>query len=180
MTRNYVVSADKGLANVWVYVKAGLEGKKLDLPAGPEPVIEQSGCMYEPYMSAMMVGQKFKIRTMDTFLHNVHSLSANPANSFNFAQLSKGQENEKTFGTAELPVTIKCDVHAWMFCYVAVFDHPFFAVTDKDGNFKISGLPAGKYTLEAFHRKAGKAPKEITVGGDAQKVDFTLKVPAPQ
>ena len=180
MTRNYVVSADKGLANTFVYVKAGLEGKKFDLPAGPEPLLDQVACIYEPYVLGVMVNQKIKVRTSDATLHNVHSLSAKTENSFNFAQMTKGQENEKTFGAAELPVTVKCDVHSWMFAYVGVFEHPFFAVTDKDGAFKITGLPAGKYTLEAFHRKAGKTTQEITVGGDNQKVDFTLKAPIPQ
>ena len=50
---------------------------------------------------------------------------------------------------------MKCDVHPWMFAYIGVVDHPYFAVTDKDGNFTIKNVPAGKYTVEAVHQKAG-------------------------
>jgi hypothetical protein len=66
-----------------------------------------------------------------------------------------------------------------MFAFVAIFEHPFFAVTDKDGAFKISKLPPGKYTIEALHRKAGKVTKEITVTDKDQQVDFSLELKAP-
>jgi len=76
-------------------------------------------------------------------------------------------------------VRFKCDVHPWMFAYVGVVEHPFFAVTDKDGNFKVSGVPNGNYTIEAYHPKThGANPgetQEITVNGDT-KVDFTIKL----
>jgi hypothetical protein len=66
-----------------------------------------------------------------------------------------------------------------MFAYVGVLDHPYFAVSAKDGSFKIANLPAGKYTIEAYHLKAGKKEQQITVGADEKKtVDFELEVPA--
>jgi hypothetical protein len=176
-TRFYLVSADKGLGNVFVYVKTGLEGKKFD-PVGEEPVIDQVGCLYEPYVSGLMAGQKFKVRNSDPVLHNVHA-TPKVNTEFNFAQTTKGQENEKVFDKPELKLRLKCDVHPWMFAFVHVVENPFYAVTDKDGNFKISGLPAGKYTLEFIHMKAGTTTKEIEVAGDT-KADATLKAPAPQ
>ena len=69
--------------------------------------------------------------------------------------------------------------HPWMFAYVGVFDHPFFAVTDEKGNFKISNLPDGKYTLVAYHRKTHNTEegvlKEITVTGDST-VELTVEI----
>ena len=67
--------------------------------------------------------------------------------------------------------------------YVAVSDNPFFAVTDKDGNFKITGLPAGTYTIEAFHEKTHRGgagvTQKITVGADDKKsADFVVEVKA--
>ena len=46
-------------------------------------------------------------------------------------------------------LSFKCDVHPWMFAYVCVSEHPCFAVSGKDGTFKIKDVPPGKYTLEA-------------------------------
>jgi len=81
-------------------------------------------------------------------------------------------------------VKLKCDVHQWMFAYAGVQSHPYFAVTDADGNFKIADVPAGSYTLTAYHLKAhGAKPGEaqdITVAGSPVTANFTVEVPAPQ
>jgi len=111
-------------------------------------------------------------------MHNVHA-TPKVNKEFNFAQVTKGQENPKTFDKSEVLVRMKCDVHPWMFAYVGVLEHPYFSVTDKEGSFKISNLPAGKYTIEAYHLKAGAKQQEITVTADDKKtVDFELAVPA--
>lgn len=177
-TRHYVTSKDGGLANVFVYIK---DAKKAP-PAGEAQMLDQVGCMYEPYILGVVAGQNFKIRNSDSEFHNVHATpdakSGNP--EFNFGQPVKGQVNEKAFPNPEVLVRIKCDVHPWMFAYVGVCDHPYFAVTDKDGNFKISGLPDGKYTIVAYHLKThGKASegvvKTIEVKGAATQ-DFAVEL----
>ncbi len=170
-TRHYVVGADGGLANTFVYIKEVPGGKTYEAPADM-PVLDQKGCMYEPYAMGVMVNQKFKIRNSDPLMHNVN------AGVFNFAQTSQGQETIKSFAKAEVPVKFMCNVHPWMFSFMGVFEHPFFAVTDKDGSYKLpAGLPAGKYTMVAYHPKAGETTQEVTVGADDKKTaDFTLKV----
>jgi hypothetical protein len=175
-TRHYVVGADKGLANVFVYVKQGAAATPP--AAGEGPILDQINCQYEPYVMGMVTNQKLKIRNSDPLLHNVHA-TPKVNKEFNFAQVTKGQVNEKTFDKAEVLVRMKCDVHPWMFAYIGVVDHPYFGVTDKDGSFKISNLPAGKYTIEAVHLKAGNKQQEITVTGDEKKaINFELEVPA--
>ena len=81
------------------------------------------------------------------------------------------------FPSAESFLRIKCDVHSWMFSYVSVMDHSYFAVSGKDGSFTIKNVPPGKYTLVAMHRKAAAAgvEKEIEVTADGAKADFTLE-----
>ncbi len=78
-------------------------------------------------------------------------------------------------------VKIKCDVHNWMFAYAGVVDNPYFAVSDADGHFKIANVPAGKYTLTAYHLKAhGSKPgetQEMTVAEGPVTADFTVEVP---
>ena len=177
-TRHYVVGQDGGLANVFVYLKDA----KATPATGPGPLLDQVGCMYEPYVFGVVAGQKFKVKNSDPELHNVH---ATPKNNpeFNFGQPLKDQVNEKSFEKPEVLVRIKCDVHPWMFSYVGVVEHPYFAVTDKDGSFKISGVPDGDYTVVAYHLKThGANPgltQKVSLKGSA-KQDFTVELPAAQ
>jgi len=175
-TRHYVVGADKGLANVFVYIKQGAQKTPA---AGEGPLLDQVGCMYEPYVMGVVTGQKFNIRNSDALLHNVHATPKPGSGNkeFNFAQVSKGQVNPKSFDAPEVLVRMKCDVHGWMFAYIGVVDHPYFAVTDKDGNFTIKNVPAGKYTVEAVHQKAAPTGKTAEVEA-GKSVNFEIEVPA--
>src|SRR2546426_559493 len=148
-TRHYVVDKEGGLANVFVYIKSGLTEKNFPTPTDT-PVLDQAGCEYMPYVMGVMVNQKFKIKNSDPAMHNVHALPKPGSGNaeFNFAQPLKDLVSEKSFPSPEVPVKFMCNVHNWMFAYVGVFDHPFFAVTGKDGTFKISGVPNGKYVIE--------------------------------
>jgi hypothetical protein len=187
-TRHYVVGKDNGLANVFVYISKGLEGKKFS-PSTQVVELNQVGCNYNPYVFGVMVGQPVRIKNSDPLMHNIHALPKVDGNTeFNFAEPSQGDVNESKWTECikqpEVMVKLKCDVHQWMFAYAGVQDHPFFAVTDADGNFKIANLPAGKYTLTAFHVKAhaGKSgeSQEITVADSPVTANFTIEVPAPQ
>jgi hypothetical protein len=174
-TRHYVVGNGGGLANVFVYLKDA----KPAPPTGDAPVLDQKGCMYEPYVMGVVVNQKFKIHSSDALLHNVHA-TPKLNKEFNFAQVTKGSEDSRSFDQPEILVRIKCDVHPWMFAYIGVCEHPYFAVTDKDGNFKISGVPDGKYTVVAYHLKThGANPgvsQSLEVKGSV-KQDFTVEIP---
>jgi len=73
-------------------------------------------------------------------------------------------------------IPVKCNVHPWMRAYIGVVHHPFFAVTGDDGMFTIKDLPAGTYTLEAWHETYGTMDQQITVGAnDSKTIDFTYK-----
>ncbi len=69
---------------------------------------------------------------------------------------------------------VKCDIHPWMNAYVAVVDHPYYAVTGPDGSFELENLPPGTYTIEAWHEKYDVIERTITIGDDeTQTLDFT-------
>jgi plastocyanin len=188
-TRWFVVGKDNGLGDVFVYISKGLpEGKTYPVPSTPVE-INQTGCMYYPYVSGAMLGQTVGFKNSDTFLHNVHAMPKVEGNSeFNVAEVSQGDVNDAKFKEnitkPEVLVKIECDVHPWMFCYVGVRPDPFFAVTDKDGQFKISNVPPGKYTLTAYHLKThGASPgvsQEVTVGDGPATADFTIDAPKPK
>jgi plastocyanin len=164
------------MANVFIQVKSGLPRK--DYPAPAEPVvIDQKGCMYEPHVAGVLVGQTLKILNPDGTLHNVHSLSKiNP--EFNLAMPKFRAETTKVFDKPEFMFPMKCDVHPWMSAWVTVMAHPFFSVTKPDGKFTIENLPAGTYELEAWHEKLGTQTATVTVAdGDAKEINFTFTRP---
>lgn len=178
-THRYQVAADGGLANVFVYISKGTEGKKFDALTTPVQ-LDQKNCMYQPYIIGVMVNQPIQIKNEDPVLHNVHALPKKN-DEFNFAQPLQGQTDERKFSNPEVLIKVKCDVHDWMLAYVGVVDNPYFAITDKDGKFTIKNVPAGDYTLTAYHLKAhGTKPgesKTIKVTDAPTTADFTVEVP---
>jgi plastocyanin len=181
--QSVVADAKGGLANVVVSIKKE-EGAELGGEAKKDAVVlDQKGCMYEPHVLAMQAGQDLMVKNDDEFMHNVHSLaSVNP--SFNFAQPNKdpGKKVDDPIKAPEY-FRVKCDVHPWMSAYIAVFEHPFFAVTKEDGSFSIDtkGLKDGDYTIEFWHEKfASDAPQEekVTVKDGKAEVKHAFKAEA--
>ncbi|MDO8730775.1 MAG: carboxypeptidase regulatory-like domain-containing protein [Candidatus Omnitrophota bacterium] len=172
MSRELVASNGK-LQNVLVYVKDGVTGS---FPAPTEAVvINQTGCMYEPHVFGIQAGQKLEILNSDATLHNVNC-QPKLNKKFNLAQPTKGMKSAKTFDQPEVPVPFKCNVHPWMTAYAGVFGHPFFAVSGADGAFSISNLPAGTYTLEAWHEKLGAKTQTVTIAeGESKKITFSFE-----
>lgn len=180
-TRHYVVGPKGELANVVVYIKSGLQ--RQFGPVQPGPLIDQVGCMFEPYISAVVAGQTFQVRNSDSTLHNVHATPKVPGNrEFNVGQPVEGQVNTFAIPIPEMNFRIKCDVHPWMFTYISVFDHPYFAVTDTNGFFQLPAqIPAGTYVIGASHLKttgAGELTQEVTLReGEQRSITFEFTVP---
>src|SRR5512140_2491751 len=171
-----VVAADKGLANVFVYVKSGITGTYP--PPTTAAVIDQKGCTYHPHVFGVVAGQNIEILNSDATLHNIHSLPEKNE-AFNLGMPVQGMKYTKKFDKPEVMVKIKCDVHGWMSAYCGVVAHPFFAVTAADGTYTIKNLPAGTYTIEAWHEKFGTQTQQVTVGAtDSKAVPFTFKAGA--
>jgi hypothetical protein len=81
-----------------------------------------------------------------------------------------------TFANAEVLIPFKCDVHAWMYAYVGVVDHPYFAITGDGGKFELRGVPPGTYSIEAVHERLGRQSLPVTVGEkDSKEVTFSFK-----
>ena len=174
----YAVGADgKSLQYVFVYVKDGLGNYVYDPPSGTAQ-IDQKNCRYHPHVFGMRVGQTLEIVNSDPTLHNIHALPKGNQ-EFNTGQPIQGMKTTHTFTAKEVMVPFKCDVHGWMNAYVGVLDHPYYAVTDKDGKFELKGLPPGTYTIEAWHEKLGATTQSVTLGAkESKEVNFTFKAPA--
>ncbi len=166
-----------GLENVFVYVKSGLNGYYFDTPA--EPVkLDQKGCRYHPHVFGLQVGQPVEVTNSDPTLHNVHALPATNQ-EFNASTPFTGTKITKRFTAPEVMVPFKCDVHGWMSAYAGVLDHPYFAVSAGGGGFELRNVPAGTYTIEAWHEKLGTRAQTVTLGEKASTdVTFTFKAAA--
>jgi len=170
-----VVNPNGTLANVFVYVKAGLPAGAT-YPAPTTPVeLDQSGCRYHPHVLGIRVGQPLNIKNSDPLLHNIKA-KAVKNRPFNVSQPNvTTTPTVRTFAQPEVMVSLECNVHGWMNAFVGVLPHPFFAVTGADGGFSLKGLPPGTYTIEAWHEKYGTQTATVTVTGTETKTsDLTF------
>ena len=156
---NTVLASGGGLANVFVYLSEGVSGG----PAASGSVpLNQENCRYEPHVFGVQSGQDIAITNSDNFLHNINA-SPTENRGFNISQPRAGITSTQSFSVAEVMVPIRCDVHGWMNAYVGVVDHPYFAASDATGNFSIGNVPAGTYTVTAWHEEYGTMTTSVTV-----------------
>ena len=173
-----VVSEGNGLKNTIIYLMDISSGEGFPKGAKVKHQIDQKGCQFNPHVSLIPVGQRLTMLNPDKIMHNVHIFSKkNPA--YNKSQPgSRRKMPVKAVKKAEGPVAVKCDVHGWMKAWIAYIPHPYFAVTDENGQYKLENVPPGTYKLGYWHEACGtntESPESVTVdaGGAATK-DFTL------
>lgn len=169
-----VMTDSKGdLQNVVVFVSEGLGDRKFDPPTQPV-VVEQKGCMYQPHVLAVQANQPLHVVNDDPTSHNIHPTPANNR-EWNKAE-PPGTSVDEAFAREEIAIPVKCNLHPWMHGYIAVFKHPFFAVTGKNGSFDLSNLPPGTYTIKAWHEKLGMSTQTITIGAsETKEISFVFK-----
>ncbi len=170
---NDILVSDGKVANVLVSITRGLEPRDFGTPPKAHAVLDQKECQYEPRLLAVRVGQPVDFLNSDPIFHNVKSLSKENEN-FNVAMPLKNDKMTKVFQKPEIFIESKCSVHPWMSASIAVLDHPYFQVTGASGEFSISNVPVGTYTLEAWHEVFGSLKKEITLKADQTlELDFS-------
>ena len=171
LAEELVVGADKGIANVVVFVRD--KGVKVNpdlakAAAGEKVVLDNHDCRFEPHVTFVQVGQPLVIKNSDPVGHNSNIASLkNPSNSL----VPAGGEAKVTFAADEaVPAAVTCNIHPWMKGWVLIRPNPYAAVSKADGTFEIKGVPAGgEVELQFWHEKAGYVA-EMTIGGKAEKV----------
>ena len=174
-TEGVVVGPNGGLANVVVYISAGLTG---NVPVASKPAtFEQKGCQYVPHVVAVNPGQHVTILNDDKTLHNIHPdpKAGGGNNQFNKSQLSGGPPIDVAWSSEEIAIPVKCNVHPWMRGYMVVVKGPN-GVSDTNGAFKLENVPPGTYTLTAWHETYGTQTQKVTVAeGKPAVANFVFK-----
>ena len=169
-----IVGQQSGVANVFVYVEKGLEGKRFETPAS-DVVLKQTGCWFVPRVQGIQTGQTLEIINSDPLTHNIHPMPrAN--HEWNHSQAPGDPPFRRQFTQPEVMIPIKCKIHNWMHAYLGVVDHPYFAVTGNSGKFELSNLPPGTYTIAAWQESLGVLRQTVTINaGGHSDVRLTFK-----
>jgi plastocyanin len=174
-SEQYVVKDGK-LANVYVYVKSGpAVAMGYAGPAPAQVVMDQVGCRYVPHVVAVMRGGSVEFRNSDGTMHNIHTMPSEGNEPVDVSQGPKGKPQVRQFKQPEVMMPVRCNNHPWMNAFINVSATPFFAVSDAEGHFGITGLPAGTYTLAVVHEKMGEQTMTVTVEPKkTAKADFSF------
>jgi plastocyanin len=158
----------KGIANVFIYLaKAPKNAMLPEISSEPVP-FDNKNCRFEPHAVFVRNGQPLNITNSDIIAHNTHTY---PLRNRGISEVIKfGAETDKDRGLTvmynkpeKVPFRVKCDFHTWMEGYQLTLNHPFAAVTKKDGSFEIKDLPTGKHTFIIWQERAGYLQRKYSV-----------------
>jgi len=168
------VQGIKSAENIAVYVDV-IPDKKFDAPKDPV-VVDQRKMAFVPHVVAAQQGTTVEFLNSDSVGHNVYwpSISGNKKLAHNLGTWPKGEKKPFQFNDVGV-ASLLCNVHPEMSGYVVVTPTPYFAVTDKDGNFEIKNIPAGKYTLKTWSEDGKPTTQAVDVSGATASVELTVK-----
>jgi serine/threonine protein kinase len=178
-----VLIKNGNVQNVLLYIKDGQtnDGRNFrDLkfePPSNSVNLDQIGCQYVPRVLGIQAGQKLSVTNSDPTAHNVHTLPPSGGGNVerNESQPKGAAPIVLSFERTELLIPVKCNQHPWMRASIAVLNHPFFAVSNENGSFEIRGVPAGTYTVVAWHERFGEQGASLTVtDNSSQTADFSF------
>lgn len=164
------------LLDAVVYIENAPEGKPF--PAAARKVtINQKRCFFEPYLSVVAQGGEIEVINSDPVLHNIHvyeKAGGTERSVFNVSQPMRGDITRHVIKSTGNMLHLTCDAHNFMLGYVFVAKSPYYAVVDNEGQYRITGLPAGTYTVTVWHGILGEQSETVTVpSGSLAHVSFT-------
>lgn len=164
------------LAGVVVWLEGVKRGKRIPLERRFDLSIE--GCQMTPRVQAVLAGGTLNLHNTDALVHRARFLRQGtraPVASASYSDEGQVVPMTTPLRKAGL-LEVRCDVHPWARAWIAVFDHPYFRTTERDGAFTLDSVPAGHYTLVAWHPRLGVVRQEVTVeAGKEAAVTVTLK-----
>ena len=173
-TETVVTGPNNALDNVVVYISAGAD----DANAPSQAVtFTQKGCQYIPHVIALHTGQALSVVNADQTSHNIHPL-AKVNREWNKSQPPGSPPIQDKFDAPEF-ISVKCNIHPWMHGWFAVLKTNHYSISTDGGGFSLANLPAGKYTVTAWHEDYGTQTQDVTITGNETKaIDFSFKAKA--
>ena len=170
-----VQQSGAGVAGVLIWIEGIRAGKPL--PSERRRELESTHCRLAPRVQAAVVGSAVNVITHDNFRQQLQFSAAGESASRARIPLGGGEQVIPTELPTKAPglLTVVDANHPWPRAFIAVFDHPYFAITAPDGSFAIDGVPPGTYTLRAWHERARLAEQRVAISGTAVTVKVVLE-----
>ena len=164
----------KGIANVFVYLQKPPAGMPAELKESKDKIVkfDQKGCRFLPHALILRTDQTIEILSDDPISHNTHvyPIRQDGKNEAIAANDRSGTVKWQFSLPEKMPTTVKCDIHTWMEARWLIIDHPYAAITDKEGRFKIENIPAGEHNFLIWHERAG-----WVFGGSKRSIPATIE-----
>ncbi|MCP5088358.1 MAG: DUF2012 domain-containing protein [Rhodobacteraceae bacterium] len=174
---------DGALRGAFVFIEKIKEGKAWEKPEFGEYLVDQKGCRFRPWAQVVRPGPIIIRNSDEGVLHNINARELIGVEKgrvvkktlFNFGQPDPGDISDKIQPRRSSYIGINCEAHNFMFGFMMAPTHPYAVVVGEDGSFAIDGIPAGDYTLVAWHPRYGLKEVEISVAsGGAAEANFTF------
>ncbi|MCI0748047.1 MAG: carboxypeptidase regulatory-like domain-containing protein [Verrucomicrobia subdivision 3 bacterium] len=174
----------RGLRYVVVYLTrtdgAKLSGERAasSSHSSDKLLMDQVDYAFRPRVLTVQEGELVTFTNSDPANHNVRTIARNKTNKFNvFTGVDGKYEHRFGVEPEQRPIRLGCDIHPWMQAWIYVFDHPFFAVTDATGQFRIPAVPTGKYGLHIVQPDIRHSEqRQVSISeGETAKVDFVVR-----
>ena len=176
-SESLLVSEKRGIQNVVVSLLRIPKG--LPRKTGAKPIqIDQQKCIFIPHVLLVPAGVEFEVLNSDPLLHSFHTIGAHNKELNIIQTKTKRRRLPLTFPEPDT-IEVVCDVHSWMKAWIIVTEHPYYALTDADGQFRLENVPEGTYRIKAWHEELGTLPVQevmVTTNQDAN-VDFEFSQP---
>lgn len=169
-----VADGSDGVQNVVIWLSDIQEGKRWETPTEPR-TLDQKGCTFVPHVLVVPAGEQFFAINGDGVLHNIHTRSGENR-PINKAQPGFLKRLPLRLRYPDF-VRVECDAHDWMAAWIVVAAHPYYAVTESDGSFRLENVPPGTFTMQVWHERLGTLSREVTITVDAE-VTVNVEYPA--
>ena len=155
-----------GIQNAVVFIQGPVKGGKPSVTPDTGVTLTQRKCRFGPHVLIVPLGNPVNFLNQDPISHHLHFYSrSNPSNSSGASM---------TFHRPEI-FPVRSDVHDWMQAWLVIADNAYYTLTDEEGRFRLTDVPAGDYTIALWHEILGKRTKHVLVReGEETKIDFKL------